>query len=301
MMDIYSIGEVTRISPEAPVPVLTVSNQKRMPGGAGNVALNLAALGCEVTAIGRIGNDQEGVNLANALQAGGVNTNSLIIEEAYQTPVKNRFLSSNQQLIRCDYEEIVAAAQESEEAAKLEIAKHIEGCDIVAISDYGKGFLTGALLAFVIERAASHAKKVVVDPKGRDFTKYDGAYLIKPNNMEAYMAANLDKTHALRDVAKNIFNQINCTYLLVTQSEKGMTLIHKKDNKNLHLQNFPITQKEIRDVTGAGDTALAMIILAIANNLPFQEGINLSNLAASLAVSEVGCATISRQKIYTQL
>ena len=297
-LDVYTKGKVDRISPEAPVPVLLVSEITEAPGMAGNVALNLRALGADVEAIGRIGSDVAGRKLQSALFSKGVNTKGLFMQDGYATPLKNRFLAAGQQIMRSDYEmpsdfllaledEVIAYVQES-----------ISKVDIIAVSDYGKGFLTKNILTAISDAARKNRLKVIVDPKGNDFSKYDGFYLIKPNNKEAYGAAFLGQEESIQEVAKTIFSKVNTEFLLVTRSDKGMILFSKDDVAG---KEFLAVKKEVRDVTGAGDTALAMITFALGNKMPFDEAIELANIASGIAIEQVGCKAVKLVDILQRL
>ncbi len=289
LLDVYTKGKVERISPEAPVPVLLVSEITQSPGGAGNVALNLAALGAEVSSIGRIGYDDAGRKIVDFMTDEGIETCKIFIQEGYKTPLKNRFLADGQQLMRTDYETLTPITESIEKEACTYIRRHLHEFDIVAVSDYGKGFLSNNLLETILDEGRKNDIRVIVDPKGKDFSKYRGAYLIKPNNKEAYMAADCENQIAVEEVAKKIFKQVDTEHLLITRSDKGMSLFSKNYDG---VQNFPAVKKDVLDVTGAGDTALAMITFGIANGLCFAHTIALANIASGLAIEKVGCASI---------
>ncbi len=298
LLDVYTKGKVNRISPEAPIPVLHVSEVSQLPGGAGNVALNLRALGAEVSLIGRVGSDQIGKNLIKLLLEEGVEVNGLFREEGFSTPLKNRFIAEGQQLIRADYETIEKVTERVEADALAYVKTYMTKFDIVCISDYGKGFLSENLLEAVLSEGKRLGVKVIVDPKGKDFSKYKGAYLIKPNNNEAYLAADCDSTAPLEEVAKKIFRKVDAEYLLITRSDQGMTLFSKEEQKG---ENFSVTKKSVIDVTGAGDTALAMIAMGIANGVPFDHTIKLANLASGISVESVGCKAVKLSEISRRL
>ncbi len=298
VVDVYTKGSVDRISPEAPVPVLLVSEVIEAPGMAGNVALNLCALGSDVSIVGRIGSDVAGKTLQNALIAKGIETKGLFIEEGYRTPLKNRFLANGQQLMRSDYEISLELSDSLEEDVITYLRENISRVDIIAVSDYGKGFLTKNILECISEEAQKNNLKVIVDPKGNDFTKYSKVYLIKPNNKEAYAAAALEPNAPIQKVAKSLFANIDSQFLLVTRSDKGMILFSRDD---LEGEEFPAVKKEVRDVTGAGDTALAMITFALGNGLDFARAIELANIASGIAIEEVGCKAVSITDIVQRL
>ncbi len=298
LFDVYTIGKVDRISPEAPVPVLLVSEVTKAPGGAGNVALNLEALGAEVSVAGRIGLDESSESLRKALSQKGIDTEGLFIQEEFSTPLKNRFLADGQQLIRADYEKIIPLSKDVEDVVEAYVKNAISQVDIVAVSDYGKGFLTNRLLTSILKTGKNEGVRVIVDPKGSDFSKYSGAYLIKPNNKEAYAAAGVEHGVQIEEVAQRIFEKVDAEHILITRSDKGMALFDKGKKEAIH---FPAVKKDVLDVTGAGDTALAMITFALANQVAFNHAITLANIASGLAIERVGCQAIRLSEIALRL
>lgn len=293
VLDHYTIGLVNRISPEAPVPVLHVLKTESIIGAAGNVASNLLALGSEVTLVGQIGDDKVGVDFIELMQKMGLSTRGIFTQNGIKTALKNRFIAQGQQLMRADYEEFSPISFEIEKKAKEFIQKEIGQMDVVAISDYGKGFLSTSLIQFVIQEASKFGIRVIVDPKGNDFTKYTGAYMIKPNQKEAFIAASIDEVLSIEEVASKLLNMNAFEYLLITRSEEGMTLFSNESEK----KHFPVVKKNVIDVTGAGDTALAMIAFGQANGLKLEHTIELANISSGIAVERVGCASIKISEI----
>jgi len=293
LFDVYTKGKVNRISPEAPVPVLHVSEISKLPGGAGNVALNLKALGANVSLISRIGNDRDGKHLLELLEEKALSINSIFTQKNLKTFVKNRFIAEGQQLIRADYEEIEPLSVELEEKIKKLITEEILKYNLIAVSDYGKGLLSESLLEFIIFSANKNKIPIIVDPKGTDFTKYHGAFLLKPNNKEAFIAAGCEEEEPIEVVAKKIFEKTEVSHLLITRSEKGMILF----SRDLQYKNFPVMPKDVIDVTGAGDTALAMLAMGLANELSFDHTIELANIASSIAIERLGCANIKFSEV----
>lgn len=289
MLDTYTIGKMKRISPEAPVGVLTVQRQEERPGGAGNVALSLLALGCSVTLLGRVGGDSAGSRLCSLLAKEGVDVTALLEQEGFPTTVKNRLIADNQQIVRIDIEEPVPLP----ESEKARILHHffaaLPTVDVVAISDYAKGFLTRPLLREIIDKATEANKIVVVDPKGADFSKYRGATLIKPNEGEARAAAALPDDAPLDLVAARNLKDAGAKALMVTRSAKGIALFIPEHPQ----QDFPAIVHEVRDVTGAGDTVLATTACALASGLSLPQTAKLCNLAASVAIARFGCARVT--------
>jgi D-beta-D-heptose 7-phosphate kinase / D-beta-D-heptose 1-phosphate adenosyltransferase len=290
-IDTYVLGEVTRISPEAPVPILRVQKRYSRPGSAGNAALNLRALGMEVRAVGRIGADPRGQELSDLLMSEGVDPIGLLVQREWATPVKERMIaqSSNQQMMRVDYEEATPLSTELEQALIDRLDWFLEGIDLVAVSDYGKGALSPRLLQELIGRARSYSIPTIVDPKGRDFSRYAGATVIKPNQGEAYEAAGLGRESSLEKVAETILASVACDHLLVTCASEGAALF----SRECEVRHFEVKIREVRDVTGAGDTVLAAVVAAVANQLSLEEGVRLGMVAAGLAVEHLGCAVVA--------
>lgn len=297
LVDTYTMGKARRISPEAPVAVVNVLREEHRPGGAGNVILNLLSLGAQVIAVGRIGGDWAGQAFVNALKSENVDTRMIVVQEAYYTPVKNRIIADNQQIVRVDHEQIVPLNESLEQFIIDQLPQVLQGVKVVAISDYGKGFLTPALLEAVIQEAVKMGIPVITDPKGHDFKKYKGTTIIKPNLSEAFVAANLPSTAPLEQVASAVLQQSQAQLLMVTRSEAGISLFNHLGKRS----DFPVHAKEVKDVTGAGDTVLAMLAHAVANQLSYEEAAQLCNVAAGIAIEHVGCARISLSDLALRL
>jgi D-glycero-beta-D-manno-heptose-7-phosphate kinase len=297
MLDTYTTGKVKRISPEAPVSILHVQKEESRPGGAGNVVLNLISLGAKVIAVGRVGFDTAGEELRSALEEEGANTEALLIQKGFRTPVKNRLIADAQQVLRVDTETISLIPEHLEQAIAEKIPQLLDQVQIVAISDYGKGFLSPSLLTYLIEAARSKKIPIIVDPKGNDFLRYRGATVIKPNLGEAYAAAKLPPEMPLEMAAKAILKMVQVEMLLVTRSEEGISLFHK----NGESFDFPVRSKEVKDVTGAGDTVLAIISFALANGLDIKYAAQMANIAAGIAIERLGCARINLSELAERL
>ncbi len=295
MLDTYTTGKVRRISPEAPVPVMEVLHQESRPGGAGNVVLNLATLGGSVFAVGRMGEDAAGKELKHHLK--GVDTLGLIIEPNYKTPVKNRLISDSQQLLRVDMETISPLSSASEEQVIEFLEKTVPLAQVIAVSDYGKGFLTASLLQFLLALAKRQKVPVIIDPKGIDFSKYRGANLIKPNLSEAYAAAKLPQSASLDEVAKVLLTVTEADLLLITRSEAGISCFEKNGVR----RDFPVRSKEVKDVTGAGDTVLATLCLSMASDLDIATAAQLANIAAGISIERLGCVQVTLPEIARRL
>lgn len=293
MLDAYTIGKARRISPEAPVAVVNVHTEEQRPGGAGNVALNLVSLGAQVSIMGRIGSDAFGQLLKATLLDERIDTSGIFEQPLYHTPVKNRIISDQQQIVRVDHEILEALPEVLEQQIIEQIPLLFEGVSLVAVSDYGKGFLTPTLLSALIEYAKKQKIPVIVDPKGIDYSIYRGASLVKPNLKEAYEAANMPSDASLESVAATILESTEVDHLLITRSEEGISIF----NKEGYQTDFPTRVREVKDVTGAGDTVLATLSYGIANGLSVEEAAQLSNLAAGIAISHLGCARVTLSEL----
>lgn len=293
MLDRYTFGTSRRISPEAPVPVLLVNGEDERPGGAGNVVLNLISLGMNVSVLGRVGDDSAG----KRLQAWD-SFQQLFTQKNFKTPEKVRIIASNQQIVRIDYEKAANIDPLLEKQVIDSIDSLVQKQDIVAISDYGKGFLTDNILQALIAAAKKYKIPVIADPKGVEFTKYAHATILKPNLSEAYAAAGFSSSGGdLREVAKIIFSKVTVDVLMITRSEAGISLYYPDGR----VEDHPVAAKAIRDVTGAGDTVLAMLACGLANGISLSETTDLANIAASVAVERVGCAQVTLSEIAERL
>lgn len=297
LLDAYTIGKARRISPEAPVAIIQVQREEERPGGAGNVVLNLISMGCRVSLVGRVGEDGGAQRLIKALNDEKVDTRGLVTQHDYPTPVKNRIIADNQQIVRIDHEQVTPLTEMMEERVIELLPELLRTVDLVAISDYGKGFLTKTVLSSLIELAKERGIPVIADPKGVDFTKYAGATVIKPNLSEAYSAAGLPQDAPLDQVAAKILSLSQSDVLMITRSEAGISLFYKEGRR----EDFPVRAREVKDVTGAGDTVLAMLASAMASGLSVAEAAQLSNVAAGIAIERFGCARISLSDLARRL
>jgi rfaE bifunctional protein kinase chain/domain len=286
MLDTYTIGKVKRISPEAPVSVLQVEKEEEKPGGAGNVALNLKALGMNPLLLGRIGNDATSEKLKNTLLREGIDISYLFVEEGYRVPLKNRIIAENQQMMRVDFETITFLKEEEAFLEKIKLL--IDQVDVIAISDYAKGLLSDSVLKQLLDLAFKKQKTVIVDPKGTDFTKYKGASVIKPNLLEATLASGLKHDASLDFIADALFEKTGAQAFFITRSEDGISLFQR----GLARKDFPVKVREVKDVTGAGDTVLAVLATSIANGLTYELASSLANIAAGIAIEHFGCAKV---------
>ena len=292
MIDHYLWGNCERISPEAPVQVLNVEKETTVLGGAGNVINNLNALGSNVDVISVIGDDDIGKELKKMLDNVSSN-NNLIIERNRTTSKKSRLIASNQQIIRYDKESCDNIQKTSETEILNILEKNIEKYEIILLSDYGKGVLTVNLTKKLISLINSKNKKVIVDPKGNDYSKYKGAYLLTPNKKEASEATNInikDQSSLLEAITK-LKKECELKISLITLSEDGIAIYD--DN----LRTKPTVAREVYDVTGAGDTVLASIGFALACSLDIDEAIQFANLAAGVVVGKLGSATATLNEV----
>lgn len=297
MVDHYTIGKIERISPEAPVPILHVERESYRPGGAGNVALNLKALGAHVTVLGVVGKDFSGDMMVDSLDKQGIETQKLLQEKSRQTIVKRRLIADSQHIMRIDHEQCIEISSKIEKKILKELKTGLDHIQVIAISDYNKGFLTRSLLRDIIEWGNARNIPILVDPKGEDFSKYCGSTLIKPNLKEAYLASKCHRDAPLSHVATTLIEQAELKHLVITRSEKGISLFSESGEQ----KDFPVIAQEVTDVTGAGDTVLAVLTFAMANKLSLMDGIELANLASGIAIGRLGCAHITLSEIASRL
>lgn len=289
VLDTYTLGKAQRISPEAPVPVIQVHHEEYRPGMAGNVALNLVSLGIKTVLVGRVGDDRSGELLRRVLEDEGVDVRGLCVQKGLQTPVKNRIIADHQQIVRVDREDISPLEDDTKALLLASLPELLQDIKAIALSDYAKGLFSPALLSAIIALARERRIPVIADPKGRDFSRYSGVTVIKPNLGEAIAAAGLSPGAPLERVAEQIFQTTDAEMLMITRSEAGLSLFFPDRSR----EDYPVRAQEIRDVTGAGDTVLAMLACALASGLSYQEAAQLCNVAASVAISRFGCARVS--------
>jgi rfaE bifunctional protein kinase chain/domain len=295
MIDHYIWGDATRLSPEAPVPIVNVKNESTTLGGAANVAQNLVALGAKVTLSGVIGDDAFGARLKEIMTQEGIATDAIIEDKQRPTTVKTRVVAGSHQLVRVDREITDALHNDLANELAGKLAKYIEEADIILFSDYGKGLFSEELTQRLIKLANSRGKKVIIDPKGLNYEKYKGSYLIKPNRKELAEAAKTEKIKNLDDLqkaAKTILKQTGAEYLVVTLSEEGMVILDAITYKLL-----PVKATAVFDVTGAGDTVLATMAYFIASGLSIEDACELANHAAAIVIRRVGSATTTIDEI----
>jgi D-beta-D-heptose 7-phosphate kinase/D-beta-D-heptose 1-phosphate adenosyltransferase len=297
MLDRYLIGGVDRVSPEAPVPVLRLSQTLHRVGGAANVAQNLAALGAQVALAGVVGQDEAGDQLLSLLQPAGIGARGVLRRAPSMTTVKVRALAGAQQLLRIDQEDRVHLGA-AEIAALLDgLAAELPHPEIVLVSDYGKGVISAALMAQL--RARCGGAPIFVDPKGRDYARYAGASLITPNEPEAALAAGVEiqDEASLLAAARRLAAVLPGADILVTRGARGMLML-RSDGQALR---SPARPRQVFDVTGAGDTAIAALAWARAHGLDWPDALRVANVAAGIAVSKVGAAPVHAAELLSAL
>lgn len=293
MLDRYWFGDTARISPEAPVPVVKVKQTDERPGGAGNVALNIAALGAKVTLLGIAGNDQAARTLKDQLTAANVE-HDIQHYDSIPTIAKLRVISRHQQLIRLDFEEKFPAF--NPETLITSYKRHLANVNLVILSDYNKGTLSCSHELIRLAKLAN--VPVFVDPKGHNFSIYDGADVITPNLKEfETIVGACESEYDISAKAQTFLTSHNIASLLLTRGERGMTLI-QRDTEEVHL---PAHAREVFDVTGAGDTVIAVLASAFAAGVSLTTAMELANLAASLVVAKLGAACITAPELQVAL
>ncbi len=289
MLDRYWYGPTQRISPEAPVPIVKINQDEDRPGGAANVALNIASMGGKVTLAGITGDDEASLILETHLQAMDINCQFNKVQ-SIPTITKLRVMSRNQQLIRLDFEESLKELDKGSLLNNVEalVAEH----DVLLLSDYDKGTLSDVQL--LIQAAKKHQVPVLIDPKGNDFSKYRGASVITPNMSEFEAVVGECKDEAdIVEKGQKLLQELDLEAMLVTRSEHGMTLL-RRDHEEFHL---PTQAKEVYDVTGAGDTVIGTLALAVAANADHPQASALANIAAGIVVGKLGTSTVSEAEL----
>ena len=299
MLDRFAYCGIERISPEAPVPVLLLDRVESMLGGAGNVARNIAALGGNAVLMGLVGSDAAGVEVRAALAATPRLTDAHIPSPSRQTTCKTRYLAAHQQIVRVDEEHIHELEADEEQRLIAAIDQALPEVGAVILSDYGKGVLGPGIVAFAIDQALARGIPVFVDPKSDDFRQYRGATCITPNQAELARAARL-KTGTEKEIiaaAKRVLKEAKAAAILATRSDKGMVLVEASGEIAIE----PARTREVFDVSGAGDTVIAVLALAYASGRTLPEAMRLANTAAGIAVSKLGTATVELDELMLEL
>lgn len=297
MLDRYWWGSVSRISPEAPVPVVKLDHTSLAAGGAANVAANVAGLGARPMLVGVTGDDAESGLLPDVLRGSSVSSDHLIAVPGRPTTIKTRIVAHSQQVARIDQETTTNLDAEAEQTVLSKLEELIGASDSVVLSDYAKGFLSDRLIHEVISLCARGGKPVLVDPKGRDYSKYRGATLLTPNRREAADACGLEEnSQQMVDVAgQQLRKELDLKSVLITQGEHGMTLF-REGREPYHLDTLA---RDVYDVTGAGDTVIASLAVAVGAGADVELAANIANVAAGLVVEQVGTASVSIEALKT--
>jgi D-beta-D-heptose 7-phosphate kinase/D-beta-D-heptose 1-phosphate adenosyltransferase len=296
MLDEYVRGDVARISPEAPVPVVDLTERQMMPGGAANAAANIISLGATATIVGVVGADAQAEYLRSAMSERGIGTSGLVTASDRSTTHKLRIVARTQQIVRVDVETRAPISAETDEHLVTQIRAAAATAQAIVISDYAKGVVTARVIAACIEAAHAAGIPLVVDPKGRDFSRYAGATIITPNVLELEVAAGVathNDTDAIDAAARSLMPGLKGTQILVTRGARGMTLL-APDAEPLHL---PTVARSVYDVTGAGDTVVGTLTLALAAKLPILQALLLATHAASIAVGRPGTVAVTTKEL----
>lgn len=306
IFDKYIYGKVSRISPEAPVPVVEVTEEKMMPGGAGNVANNIAVLGGKVFLSGIVGADSLGNELVSELFKKGIEVEGIFSDPSRPTTLKTRIIAQHQQVVRCDWERKTGLSTLINKKILTYLKNLISEINVIVISDYGKGVINPSLLSAVIRIGHTYSKAIVVDPKVEHFLRYRKVTIVTPNLVEAMtgmhwhrLASQRGEVNSEKDIEKlgeKILRKLNCSSVLITLGEKGMILFQRIDSK-LQITKIPTAAKEVYDVTGAGDTVVSTISLGIASGLSIRDSAYLANFAAGIVIGKLGTATVTPEEL----
>ncbi len=295
MLDRYWWGSVTRISPEAPVPVVNLERTSLAAGGAANVAANVAGLGAKPYLVGVIGKDLEADLFPELLSKKNICADHLVTTLDRGTTVKTRVVAHSQQIVRVDQETKVNLTEEEEEKVWNKISELVDRTQIIIISDYNKGVVTEKIASRLITTAKQQNKPVIVDPKGKNYKKYQGATILTPNRFEiaeVYQMENFEQS-TVEEAGRKMIDEYNLKALLITQGEAGMTLFEQKKPAN----HLPVTARTVYDVTGAGDTVIACLGTAIGSGAKFLEAAKFANIAAGLVVEQVGTTAVTLEML----
>jgi D-glycero-beta-D-manno-heptose-7-phosphate kinase len=295
MLDHFIWGKVTRISPEAPVPVVDISHESLLLGGAANVVNNIISLGGKAGICGAIGHDEMGRKVVHELRAKNVDSEGLVVEEARPTTVKTRVIAHSQQVVRFDRESKGGINGDSEKFILGYVNANPGSISGIVISDYAKGVITQKLVAGLVKFARKNNIPVSVDPKVGHFDYYKGVTVVTPNNLEASQGSGIDITDdaALLSAGKKLMDRFKSDAVLITRGEYGMSLF-ERGKEPVHI---PTVAKDVYDVTGAGDTVIAVFTLALAVGASMHEAALIANHAAGIVVGEVGTATVKPEQL----
>lgn len=296
MVDEYYIGNVDRISPEAPVPVVNVTKRDRRPGGAANVALNVMSLGGRASICSVRGNDSNGEWLDNHLKSIGVDTSGMVVDVNRPTTIKTRIIGNNHQMLRVDQEDCSYVADEVEAKIKKQLDQNIQHVDAVILQDYNKGLLSKSIIKYAVKTARKHDIPTLVDPKREHFLDYKDVTWFKPNRKEIIEGLKLDTSLSTRETIESALSslrdKLNAKYTLLTLSEQGVAL---NDREGTHY--IPAHPRRIADVSGAGDSVISVAALCVASDFEPKEVAAISNLAGGLVCEKVGVVAIELEQL----
>ena len=299
MLDRFTYGEVERISPEAPIPVLHVKRETAMLGGAGNVVRNLVALGAQAHFLAAVGDDTAGRDVTRLIGEQDAVEPTIVVEAERETTIKTRFIGASQQLLRVDRETSAPLGDQARERIRMTVSKILGDVGAVILSDYGKGVLVPALLRALIDAATAAKKPVLVDPKGIDYSIYRGATIVTPNRKELHEATRMPvgTDDEIVAAARHLIANCHFGHVLVTRSQDGMTLVTAKGLAH----HLPAEAREVFDVSGAGDTVMAVLAAAIAGGSAPLDAARLANIAAGIVVGKVGTAVVTTDELVAAL
>jgi D-glycero-beta-D-manno-heptose-7-phosphate kinase len=310
MLDHFIWGNVRRISPEAPVPVVEVVRETLFPGGAANVARNLAEFTKHSFIMGRVGCDSDAQRLCKLLNEEGVSTDTLVIHDSLPTITKTRIAARQQQIVRVDRETLAPLSDAELQQVEQIVRNKLPQLDAVIIEDYGKGFVTQALVDLIVKLCQEHGKLLTIDPSPRNPLHWRGASLVKPNRLEAFAAAGIEDKHTpgdptqdpqLLEVGQRLLNKWQVPRILVTLGEQGMILFSLAEGARPKIHHIPTRAREVYDVSGAGDTAIALLTLALASGRSLEEAADVANHASGIVVGKLGTATLTPAELQTAL
>jgi D-beta-D-heptose 7-phosphate kinase/D-beta-D-heptose 1-phosphate adenosyltransferase len=298
MLDEYVWGQVSRISPEAPVPIVAVEGRSHVPGGAANVSTGIVALGGTARLGGVVGDDDAGRRLLAALAERRIDCEGVLVADKRTTTTKTRVIAHNQQVVRTDYEQKHGLDADLEDRIATTAAAQLEQADVLVLSDYAKGVLSPALTQRLIAAARSRPIPIVVDPKGVDYEKYRGATVLTPNVHDAERAANyrVEGDEDLREVAQRLEAAVPDAFLLVTRGAEGMSLLRGEV-----VAEVAADARDVYDVTGAGDTVVSTLAVALGAGIDIVDAVRLANAAAGIVVGKVGTSTVSTDELRARL
>jgi D-glycero-beta-D-manno-heptose-7-phosphate kinase len=299
ILDEFIWGDVSRISPEAPVPVVWVKRESFMPGGASNVANNLSSLGARTYLAGVIGDDERGAILKSELQQRGIDTSGIIADESRPTTLKTRVVAHHQQVVRIDKERVDALSNDLISRIIGFTRGIINRLDAIIIEDYGKGVITPKLLRYIVPLARAHKKIISVDPKEEHLRYYQGITLITPNNHEASKAVGfgIKDNNTLKKAGEAVLKKFKCKIALITLGENGMAVFQK----GRPMKHIPTVAQEVFDVSGAGDTVIACCTAALTAGATPVQAAHISNCAAGIVVGKVGIAVVTPEELIDRI